>query len=346
MRRRDHAVRARPADLRRRPRQALTDTADVLETIEAQTLVLMNRGVPLDRVQAYEVEVPERSRQLPYLQPVYDHPQFLVRNVWRRYGGWYDGEPDNLLPPRAEQAREWVTLAGGLEGALGRARQLAAAGDHRLACHLVEFAVLFEPGSTEAHQVRAEAYAAPAARAGVVDGPTSSVTPPTPAAKAAMTWPATTTRNAACLRPTACRANMSTMTPDEAGLVFIDPVAYADEARFHQAWRCCARRIPSTGWRPGVRPVLRDHQARRRAGDRAAQQGVGERPAPVISNRAGDAHREANGELLRTLIHMDDPDHRAYRASRPTGSSPRTWPARRPAGRAGQAVRRQDGRAR
>ena len=97
-----------------RVRQALTDTADVLDTIEAQTLVLMNQGVPLDRV-LHEVEIPERLRELPYLRPVYDHPQFLVRNVWRRYGGWYDGEPDNLLPaPRAEQAREWVTLAGGL----------------------------------------------------------------------------------------------------------------------------------------------------------------------------------------------------------------------------------------
>jgi len=84
-----------------------------------------------------------------------------VRNVWRRYGGWYDGEPDNLLPaPRAEQAREWVTLAGGLGNVLARARELAAAGDHRLACHLVEFAVLFDAGSTEAHEVRADVYAA------------------------------------------------------------------------------------------------------------------------------------------------------------------------------------------
>ena len=36
-------------------------------------------------------------------------------------------------------------------------------------------------------------------------------------------------------------------------------------------------------------------------------------PRPVITNRAGDRHREEHGELLRTLIHMDDPDHRAYR---------------------------------
>ena len=105
-----------------RIRQALTDTAELLDAIETQTLALMNRGVPLDRV-LHEVEVPERLRQLPYLQPVYDHPQFLVRNVWRRYGGWYDGEPDNLLPaPRAEQAAEWVALAGGLEAVLARAR--------------------------------------------------------------------------------------------------------------------------------------------------------------------------------------------------------------------------------
>jgi alkyl sulfatase BDS1-like metallo-beta-lactamase superfamily hydrolase len=143
-----------------RIRQALLDTADLLDSIEEQTLALMNRGVPLDRV-LHEVEVPERLRTLPYLRPVYDHPQFLVRNVWRRYGGWYDGEPDNLLPaPRAEQAREWVTLAGGLERVLERATELAAAGDHRLACHLVEFAVLYEPGSAEAHRVRADVYAA------------------------------------------------------------------------------------------------------------------------------------------------------------------------------------------
>jgi alkyl sulfatase BDS1-like metallo-beta-lactamase superfamily hydrolase len=140
--------------------QALTDTAELLDTIETQTVALMNDGVPLDRV-LHAVEIPERLRQLPYLQPVYDHPQFLVRNVWRRYGGWYDGEPDNLLPaPRAEQAREWVMLAGGLEAVLARARELAAAGNHRLACHLVEFAVLFDAASREAHEVRAEVYAA------------------------------------------------------------------------------------------------------------------------------------------------------------------------------------------
>jgi alkyl sulfatase BDS1-like metallo-beta-lactamase superfamily hydrolase len=120
----------------------------------------MNRGVPLDRV-LHQVEVPEHLRQLPYLRPVYDHPQFLVRNVWRRYGGWYDGEPDNLLPaPRAQQAREWVTLAGGLARVLDRAGTLLSSGELALACHLIEFAVLAEPASKAAHELRHRIYTA------------------------------------------------------------------------------------------------------------------------------------------------------------------------------------------
>ncbi|MCX6527265.1 MAG: MBL fold metallo-hydrolase, partial [Actinobacteria bacterium] len=127
---------------------------------EIQTLSLMNQGKSLNQV-IHEVEVPEHLRELPYLKPVYDHPQFIVRNVWRRYGGWYEGEPDNLLPaPRAQQAQEWIALSGGLEKVLERAQQLATDGDLRMACHLVEFAVLFEPASTEAHAVRTAVYRA------------------------------------------------------------------------------------------------------------------------------------------------------------------------------------------
>ncbi|MGE5594876.1 MAG: alkyl sulfatase dimerization domain-containing protein [Hyphomicrobiales bacterium] len=139
---------------------ALGDTAELLESMEAQTLALMNAGAPLDRI-LHEVEVPAHLRDKPYLRPVYDHPQFIVRNIWRLYGGWYDGEPDNLLPaPRAEQAREWVSLAGGLDAVLARAAELQREGNLRLACHLVEFAVLAEPGSKAAHDLRADIYGA------------------------------------------------------------------------------------------------------------------------------------------------------------------------------------------
>ncbi len=140
--------------------QALTDTAQLLETIEDQTIALMNQGKSLDTC-LHEVEIPERLQSQPYLRPVYDHPQFLIRNVWRRYGGWYDGEPDNLLPaPRAEQATAWVALAGGVEPVLARAKELADGGDLRLACHLVEYAALARPDDEDMWALRGEIYAA------------------------------------------------------------------------------------------------------------------------------------------------------------------------------------------
>ncbi|HEC07984.1 MAG TPA: MBL fold metallo-hydrolase [Acidimicrobiales bacterium] len=139
---------------------ALSDTAALLESIESQTLALMNRGLTLDQV-IHSVEIPGELLAKPYLQPVYDHPQFLVRMVWRRYGGWWDGEPDNLLPaPRDQQAIEWVNLAGGVEAVLERTRELVASGDLRMACHLVEAATMAAPDDEDVHRLRSEVYGA------------------------------------------------------------------------------------------------------------------------------------------------------------------------------------------
>ena len=143
--------------------QALSDTAELLESLEQQTLALMNQGVALDRV-LHEVAMPDHLSDRPYLQPVYDHPQFIVRNIWRLYGGWYDGDPDQLLPAsRAEQAREWVSLAGGVSTVLDRVRALSASGDLQLAAHLVETAYYADPDAAAVHQLRAEVYEARAA---------------------------------------------------------------------------------------------------------------------------------------------------------------------------------------
>ncbi len=143
-----------------RIKEALTETANLLETIEQQVVAMMNTGASLDTV-LHSVEIPAASLEKPYLRPVYDHPQFLIRNVWRLYGGWHDGEPDNLLPaPRVQQAKAWVELAGGVENVLKKVRALRDEGDLRLACHLVEYAALAEPASGAVHELRTEVYRA------------------------------------------------------------------------------------------------------------------------------------------------------------------------------------------
>ena len=99
---------------------ALGETAELLESLVDQTLALMNAGARLDEI-VHTVQAPAHLLDRPYLKPVYDEPEFVVRNLWRLYGGWYDGNPAHLKPaPDAVLAAEVADLAGG-RGAAGRA---------------------------------------------------------------------------------------------------------------------------------------------------------------------------------------------------------------------------------
>jgi alkyl sulfatase BDS1-like metallo-beta-lactamase superfamily hydrolase len=143
-----------------RIRGVLDDVAGALESLVFQTLERMNAGESLDVV-VHAVKVKPDVLAKPYLRPFYDEPEFVVRNVWRLYGGWYDGNPAHLKPaPETALARELAGLAGGAAVLATRALELADAGELRLACHLAELAVQAEPNSREAHGARADVYAA------------------------------------------------------------------------------------------------------------------------------------------------------------------------------------------
>ena len=119
-------------------------------------------NMPAIKTDAVTVRAPAALLDKPYLQPIYDDPEFIVRNVWRLYGGWYDGNPANLKPAAdGALAREVAALAGGADALAARAVELASSdddGDLRLAGHLAEYATLAEPESREAHEARAEVY--------------------------------------------------------------------------------------------------------------------------------------------------------------------------------------------
>jgi alkyl sulfatase BDS1-like metallo-beta-lactamase superfamily hydrolase len=139
--------------------QALAEAAELLESLVEQTLALMNAGATLDEV-LRGVALPERLLARPYLRPTYDDPRFIVRNLWRLYGGWWDGDPAHLLPaPAADLARALAALAGGAMALAVAAEREAAAGRLDLACHLIELAVQAEPGDASAHVIRASIYA-------------------------------------------------------------------------------------------------------------------------------------------------------------------------------------------
>ncbi len=178
-----------------RVRQALGDTAELLETLVGQTLEVMNGGGRLDEA-IHTVAVPARLAGRPYLQPVYDEPEFIVRTIWRQYGGWWDGNPATLKPaPERALATEIAGLAGGaavlaaravelaeeaVSGTGGSERALSSAGAGaglrvaalrggedglRLAGHLAELAWLAEPADTEIQQARHRVFSIRADRA-------------------------------------------------------------------------------------------------------------------------------------------------------------------------------------
>ncbi|MDO8432706.1 MAG: alkyl sulfatase dimerization domain-containing protein, partial [Candidatus Binatus sp.] len=125
-----------------------------------QTIAMMNAGAPLDEI-IHTVKPPPNLAGKPWLQPVYDEPEFIVHNIWRLEGGWYDGEPANLKPATdAERAREIAALAGGVAPIVARAIERLAAGELALACHLADWAVAAAPDDKSAHEARMKIYAA------------------------------------------------------------------------------------------------------------------------------------------------------------------------------------------
>lgn len=105
-----------------------------------------------------------------------------------------------------------------------------------------------------------------------------------------------------------------TVSVHEAGLVTMDPAAYAGD-RLHEACTVLRRESPvhwveGTGeynpfWaitrRADILEIEKNHEA------------FHNWPRPVLVPAVEDRRQAEQGTLLRTLIHMDDPDHRALR---------------------------------
>ena len=145
---------------RERIAQALNETAEWLEALHDQTVALMNRGATLDEV-IHTVRPPAALADRPYLRPTYDEPEFVVRNVWRLYGGWWDGVPSHLKPaPEQRQAAAIAELAGGAGNVAERALGALAAGDLRLAGHLVDWAFFAAPDDAQVRDARRQVYRA------------------------------------------------------------------------------------------------------------------------------------------------------------------------------------------
>jgi alkyl sulfatase BDS1-like metallo-beta-lactamase superfamily hydrolase len=149
-----------PIEGRARIAGVLDDIATALELIVREVVDMMNAGEVLDTI-VHSVTIPEDLLSKPYLRPLYDEPEFVVRGVWRQFGGWWDGAPSRLKPaPDAVLAAELAELAGGAGRLIERAQFVAEQGEFRLACHLADLAGWAAPDDRGIHRQRAIIYRA------------------------------------------------------------------------------------------------------------------------------------------------------------------------------------------
>lgn len=136
----------------------LTDTAAWLRVIIDQVLERMNAGQEPEQI-FHEVEPDPELSTRPFLRVIYDHPKFIVRNLLRLWGGWWNGNAADLLPSTwEEQAQEIAALAGGIEALVARGRTLLDEGNDQMACHIAEWATRSHPEHQGAQQLKRDAY--------------------------------------------------------------------------------------------------------------------------------------------------------------------------------------------
>ena len=115
-------------------------TARFLRYIHDEVVRLLNEQYWIEDI-LDRLTIPEDMANDPWLAGVYGHPTFIIHDVYRRYTGWYDGNPSQLFPSHSVAIAAEVVKLSGAGQIIKRARQLQKEGRTQLALHIVDFAL-------------------------------------------------------------------------------------------------------------------------------------------------------------------------------------------------------------
>jgi len=136
--------------------ELLVDTARALRFVHDEVVRLLNAGQwPVDIIEA-NIKLPVELESKPYLAPVYGCVPFVVRDVIRRYAGWWSGEPSAMFPASRQERAEDVLALCGRDAILTRARSLRDEGKLQRALALAETALNADKNDREATELNAE----------------------------------------------------------------------------------------------------------------------------------------------------------------------------------------------
>ena len=143
--------------------EVLLETARALRFIHGEVVSRLNAGQwPVEIVEA-NIQLPGELASKPFLAPIYGCTPFVVRDVIRRYAGWWSGEPSQLFPARrSDHASDLIALCG-RDPLLKRARELKESGELKRALALAELLADAQVEDSEAVSLNAEILEAMAA---------------------------------------------------------------------------------------------------------------------------------------------------------------------------------------
>ena len=139
--------------------ERLTTTAAALRWLRAEVVDRLNRGMGERDILA-DLVYPSELFDLPWMQPVYGSPDYVVRDLVREESGWWDRNPTSLHPAApAGVARATFDAIADPDAVIARAEALAADGQVQLAMHVIDLVALGpddEPAVTRARTIKAD----------------------------------------------------------------------------------------------------------------------------------------------------------------------------------------------
>ncbi|MAI26304.1 MAG: alkyl sulfatase [Spirochaeta sp.] len=147
-----------PIEGEERIQEYLLKTAAALRWLREAVVSRMNLGMGVVEI-LHDLEYPPELFDQPWMTPMYGHPDYIVRDIFRKETGWWDRNPTSLHPAHPDSAGAAVLSAIADRGAvLARARELADAGEVQLAMHVVDVLALApgdDPDVVEARALKA-----------------------------------------------------------------------------------------------------------------------------------------------------------------------------------------------
>lgn len=134
-------------------KKCLLTAARYLHFIQDHVVACLNKGMILEET-VNSLKMPEELMNSKWLPPLYGHPVFIARGIFKRYAGYYSGHPAELFPPDyAEVGHEVINLAGGASIIINRVKELQEKGCLEMACQLAEWLIEAESDNIDAWEI-------------------------------------------------------------------------------------------------------------------------------------------------------------------------------------------------